>query len=107
MPEMLAQLRVFAFGLLDSASGARDKTSSCQDLERLLRIANKTIKFCLENGNTQASTKVLERAADLEASLAEYAKRNMDTKAAGVYERLKVEYLCLRIMQVRMSLVSK
>jgi len=101
----LALVRVFAFQLLDSAqkpgclrSGARGE-NLFQSTVRLLKIANKAAKFCLEQEQVESCLMVLERAADYEDALSKLVHK-LGTEDKALQQRLKMEYFELRVALV-------
>ena len=103
----LALLRVFAFHLLHGAQQHRgERINSVSTLVRLLKSANKTIKFCLEHAQPPASLRIFEDAADIEDTLAQRVKHKATKDDIESHRRLKVEYLGLRMLQVSMRLAT-
>jgi hypothetical protein len=60
----IALLRVFAFGMLDSAAQSRNGgMKRAETCVRMLKVAFKCIKACLEAGELEFAAKVAQRAA--------------------------------------------
>ncbi|KAF2281473.1 SPO22-domain-containing protein [Westerdykella ornata] len=62
-------LRVFAFLLLDTAAGQATKARERKHCIRLLRVALKSARGCIDSGDLPNATRVLERAADYQEAL--------------------------------------
>ncbi|OCK77725.1 SPO22-domain-containing protein [Lepidopterella palustris CBS 459.81] len=97
--KLLCLLRVFAFLLLDSGHGQSGSLSTVKGMKqgcvRLLRVALKAAKFCLDQKQIELCLKVLERAAVFEDQLGK-----VGVPGSGVdgelRARLKAEYFVLR-----------
>ena len=91
--KQLCLARVFAFYLIDSASAHNHKKpESCI---RLLRLANKVVKSCLECEFAHLSWRLLERATDLDQFLEQH---NASSKGiASEIQQMRIEYIQLRI----------
>jgi hypothetical protein len=60
----VALLRVFAFGMLDSAAKSRNSTTKrAATCVRMLKVAFKSMKACIEVGELEFAGKVAQRAA--------------------------------------------
>lgn len=94
----LCLLRAFAFLLLDSAGGQGAKGRQRKGCIRLMKVALKAARVCIEGNELSTATKILERAAEYQEVLGKEGGRGEDTELAN---RLRVEYFA-----VRMSLVS-
>lgn len=89
----LCLLRAFSFLLLDSAGGhtaKRHKRSSCI---RLMKIALKAAKVCIDDMEFASATKVLERAADYQDILSKEGESGEMTAQANL---MRVEYFAVR-----------
>jgi hypothetical protein len=88
-------VRVFAFLLLDTAAGQAIKARERKHCIRLLRVALKAARVCIDNTDLASATKVLERAADYQEALA--AESNSDSSARvqddGI---LRLDYFIVR-----------
>ncbi|KAJ9649388.1 sporulation-specific protein 22 [Coniosporium tulheliwenetii] len=91
VPALLCALRVFSFLLL--VSGQRGHGGTAQDCVRLLKVALKASKFCIQQGQLDLATKVLGRAAEYVDELAAHDLQEEDVE---VQRRLKAEYYVLR-----------
>lgn len=92
-------LRVFAFLLLDTAAGhaMKVKEGKRKHCIRLLRVALKTARMCVEYSDLGSASKVLETAAGYQAALSEDyegEEENEDEKEAATV--LRAEYYMLR-----------
>ncbi|KAF2639244.1 SPO22-domain-containing protein [Massarina eburnea CBS 473.64] len=87
-------LRVFSFFLLDSARGQAAKARECKTCIRLLKVALKAAKVCIEGNETTIATKVLERAAEHQEALSEVTGGG--DEEAALAGRLRVEYFAVR-----------
>ncbi|PVH94353.1 SPO22-domain-containing protein [Periconia macrospinosa] len=94
----ISLLRVFSFFLLDSATSkmtnATERRSCCI---RLMKVALKAAKVCIENQEMLSATKVLERAAEYEDLLGQEAGREKDGDVL-IGDRLRVEYFGVRMV---------
>ena len=95
----LALLRVFSILLLDSVGSQSVKGQERKNCIRLMKIALKAAKWCIENNEVDGATKVLERAAEYQEVLAPEGDSDRDEAELG--ERLRVEYYALRTALVR------
>ncbi|KAF1997925.1 SPO22-domain-containing protein [Amniculicola lignicola CBS 123094] len=95
--QTLCQLRVFAFMLLDSAGGQATKNRTSKVCIRLIKIALKAARVCVENGELGGATKVLERAADYQEALGKEGDGEKEEQKQ-VGERLRMEYFAVRTM---------
>ncbi|KAK7183868.1 hypothetical protein PSPO01_10204 [Paraphaeosphaeria sporulosa] len=87
-------LRVFSFLLLDSAGSQAVKGRERKNCIRLMKVALKAAKWCVENKEVDNATKVLERAAEYQEILGDEAGGERGEAELG--ERLRVEYYALR-----------
>lgn len=88
-------LRVFSFLLLDSAGGHSVKNKERKNCIRLMKLALKAGRWCIENKAVDNATKVLVRAADYLEILGTEGETN-DGAEFELGERLCVEYFALR-----------
>jgi hypothetical protein len=91
----LCLLRAFAVLLLDSAAGQGLKGRQRKSCVRLLKVALKAAKVCIEGKELSIATKVLERAAEYQDILS----KEDDGASAEVRElvnRLRIEYFAVR-----------
>ncbi|KAL5459232.1 hypothetical protein PMIN06_002899 [Paraphaeosphaeria minitans] len=86
-------LRVFSFLLLDSAGSQAVKGRERRNCIRLMKVALKAARWCIENKGVDNATKVLERAAEYQEILGEDGD-GKDEAESG--ERLRIEYYALR-----------
>jgi hypothetical protein len=97
--QVLCLLRVFAFLILESAAaGLKAKTEEWdQDaVVRLMKVALKSARVCLDAGMVELCAKAIERAAGLEEALGVGKDRGVDTEVEQANRKLKVEYFILR-----------
>lgn len=94
-------LRVFAFLLLDTAArqAMKAREGKRKHCVRLLRVALKTGRMCVEYGDLGSASKVLESAAEYQAALGDDGKgegseENEDEREAALV--LRAEYYMLR-----------
>lgn len=88
-------LRVFSFLLLDSAGGQSVKSKERKNCIRLMKLALKAGRWCIENKAVDNATKVLVRAADYQEVLGLEGEANEGAEYE-LGERLCVEYYALR-----------
>ncbi|KAF2839609.1 SPO22-domain-containing protein [Patellaria atrata CBS 101060] len=93
--EVLCLVRVFSFFLLDSAQGSI--TPRIDRNVRLMKVALKAAKYCLEHKSIVLALKMLERAAEYERQI-ESADEGASEEQRVVGSRLRMEYFILRIM---------
>lgn len=91
-------MRVFSFLLLDSAGSQAVKGRERKNCIRLMRVALKAAKWCVENQDVDNATKVLERAAEYQDILSQQGDSERGEAELG--ERLRVEYYALRTVLV-------
>ncbi|KAL1606688.1 sporulation-specific protein 22 [Paraconiothyrium brasiliense] len=87
-------LRVFSFLLLASAGSQSVKGQERKNCIRLMKIALKAARWCIENKEVGNATKVLEHAAEYQEILAQEGEKRTGETELG--ERLRVEYYALR-----------
>ena len=92
----LGLLRVFSFLLLDSAGGHAVKGQERKNCIRLMKVALKAAKCCIEHGMVSDATKVLGRAAEYREVLGGDDVGESEDAEGELGERLKVEYFALR-----------
>ncbi|KAF2689190.1 SPO22-domain-containing protein [Lentithecium fluviatile CBS 122367] len=88
-------LRVFSFLLLDSAGGQATKGRERKTCIRLIKVALKAAKVCIESNELGSATKVLERAADYQEALSKGVVVD-EAEEVEVGDRLRVEYFAIR-----------
>ncbi|KAK7533968.1 meiosis protein SPO22/ZIP4 like-domain-containing protein [Phyllosticta citribraziliensis] len=93
--KLLCLIRVFAVLLLDSAQTSGRAVKTLDNVIRVLRVALKAAKFCLEQGHLDACTKALERAAHWQDEFADQ-RQDLDSDVREIYDRLTAEYFVLR-----------
>ncbi|KAF2190807.1 SPO22-domain-containing protein [Zopfia rhizophila CBS 207.26] len=91
----LCLLRVLAFLLLDTAGGQATKGREVKNCIRLMKVALKAARVCLDDKQLDSATKVLERAADYQDILGN-AKDGDRNGEANVSEGLRIEYFAVR-----------
>jgi hypothetical protein len=98
--QRLCLLRVFAFLLLDTVGGHATKTRESKHYIRLMKVALKAARVCIDNNELSSATKVLERAADYQEAMSKEfgGERNAETDVIGP--------LCADYFAVRTALVS-
>lgn len=95
----LCLLRAFSFLILDSAGGQTKKRHQRKSCIRLMKIALKAAKVCIDSKEFSSATKVLERAAEYQDVLSEEGESG---EAMELANHLRVEYFA-----VRTTLVSR
>ncbi|KAI9681495.1 MAG: hypothetical protein M1817_002779 [Caeruleum heppii] len=91
--QVLCHVRVFAFLLLDSAQQSGKGTKS--NCMRLLKVALKAAKYCLDQGELPLCLKVLEEAAKYEETASKFP-HGSSPEDLSVYARLSTEYYIIR-----------
>lgn len=76
-------------------SGQQSSRSNTQNCVRLLKVALKAARFCLDQKQAELCLKVLERAAHFEDDLAKL-ENQISPEDGRVHLRLKAEYFILR-----------
>jgi hypothetical protein len=90
-------LRAYAFLLLDSA-GARGKDGrKRKSCIRLMKVALKAARVCIEGSELEVATKVLELAAEYEEVLSKRAESERDADVE-LADGLRVQYFAVRMM---------
>ena len=91
-----ALLRVFAFGMLESVASIRTKKSQREETcMRILKIANRCMKACIEALELDFASKVASRAA-------EWLEMGKEVFAEDVRGKLEGDYLVWRMTLVRL-----
>jgi hypothetical protein len=96
---VLCLLRAYAFLVLDSAA-AQAKGRSRKSCIRLMKVALKAARVCINGRELSNATKILERAAEYQDVLSKEVD-GADGDDGEVARRLRTEYFA-----VRMTLVS-
>jgi hypothetical protein len=98
-----ALVKIFSFFLLDTGQQTlRPRTTA--SVARILRVALKTAKYCMSQGELDFSLKALERAAHYEAQLP--IPKTQGTKEENdELQKLRAEYYQLRTALVGSNLV--
>jgi hypothetical protein len=94
----LCLLRIFSFLVLDSAS-AHAKGRTQKSCIRLMKVALKAARVCIEHKELMHATKALERAAEYQDVLS-IETDGADSDDAEVARRLRLEYFAVRIVLV-------
>jgi tetratricopeptide (TPR) repeat protein len=94
-PRVLPFLRAYAFLLLDSAGGLGQKGKQRKSCIRLIKVALKAARVCIEGDELGIAMKVLERAAEYEEVL---SKRSEGENEGDVElaDGLRVQYFAVR-----------
>lgn len=98
-------LRVYAFLLLDSAGTWSIKGFERQNCIRLMKIALRTARWCMDGTSVEDTRKVLERAAEYQEVLRSKGE-NDEGAESELGERLRVEYFTLRTALVSCTSLS-
>lgn len=86
--------------MLDSAGGQASKEGSeLKTRARLMKVALKAAKVCIECGEFNVATKVLERAAEYQEVLTK-GQNEEQGEEEEIGERLRVEYFAVRALLV-------
>jgi hypothetical protein len=95
---LLCLLRVFSFLVLDSAA-AQAKGRPRKSCIRLMKVALKAARVCIDGNELSNSTKVLERAAEYQDILS--GERDGATEDEGeAADRLRLDYFAVRMLLV-------
>ncbi|KAJ5063293.1 meiosis protein SPO22/ZIP4 like-domain-containing protein [Bipolaris maydis] len=91
----LSLLRAFSFLLLDSAGGHDTKRRQRKNCIRLMKVALKAARVCIQGDDLATATKVLERAADYQDVLSQEGedKRREEKELA---DDLRAQYFAVR-----------
>ncbi|KAL6711348.1 sporulation-specific protein 22 [Coniothyrium glycines] len=92
---MLCLLRAFAFLILDSAGGSGSKHRHGKSCIRLMKVALKAAKVCIEGNELGTATKVLERGAEYQDSLSK-VDHSTSAHERELGDSLRVEYFAVR-----------
>lgn len=90
----LCLLRVFSFFLLDSAA-AQAKGRPRKSCIRLIKVALKAARVCIDSSELNNATKILERAAEYQDALSKETDRTSHDEGE-VADRLRMDYLAVR-----------
>ena len=93
--KVLSLLRVFAFLLLDTANAPAKSGRARKSCVRLMKVALKAARICLENCQLGEATEVFERAAEYQEALSTQAGDER-CEEIELGERLCIEYFALR-----------
>ena len=96
----LPLLRAFAFLLLDSASGHGVQGRQRKNCIRLIKVAIKAAKACIQSNELGTATKVLECAADYEVVLSQ-EDQGKCREEIKLTEGLRIQYFAVRTTLVR------
>ncbi|KAI5375420.1 hypothetical protein J4E82_005842 [Alternaria postmessia] len=92
---ILPFLRAYAFMLLDSAGGRGPKGRQRKNCIRLIKVALKTARVCIEGNELGIATKVLERAADYEDVLGKRDEGG-DERDGELADGFRAQYFAVR-----------
>ncbi|CAN9168411.1 unnamed protein product [Alternaria alternata] len=92
---ILPFLRAYAFMLLDSAGGRGPKGQQRKNCIRLIKVALKTARVCIEGNELGVATKVLERAADYEDVLGKRDEGG-DERDGELADGFRAQYFAVR-----------
>ncbi|KAH7122269.1 meiosis protein SPO22/ZIP4 like-domain-containing protein [Dendryphion nanum] len=95
--QALCLLRAFSFSILDTASGEAIYTGGSKHCIRLMKVALKAARVCIDNDELVSATKVLERAADYQQIL-EKEKVDERRDISASRDDISVNYFGLRVM---------
>ncbi|KAF2130996.1 SPO22-domain-containing protein [Dothidotthia symphoricarpi CBS 119687] len=93
---VLCLVRVFAFLLLDSAGKQATKTLQRKTCIRLMKVALKAARVCIDGNELENATKVLERAAEYQEVLSHANNDVVSNEETELAERSRVEYYAVR-----------
>lgn len=96
----LCLTRAFAFLLLDSAQ-TTEREHGDSNVVRLMKVALKAAKICLEDAQIELCQKVMERAAAYENRLPKSQSDKDDEEEMHLSGRLRTEYFTLRTALAR------
>lgn len=91
----LCILRAFSFLLLDSAGGQGLKGRQRRSVIRLMKVALKAAKMCIDGSELSTATKILERAAEYQEILSKAVEGETEEETA-LADRLRAEYFAVR-----------
>ena len=92
---ILPFLRAYAFMLLDSAGGRGPKGRQRKNCIRLIKVALKAARVCIEGNELGVATKVLERAADYEDVLGK-GDEGGDERDGELADGFRAQYFAVR-----------
>lgn len=98
----LCLLRAFAFLLLASAGGSDTNDRQRNRCVRLIKIAMKAAKVCIEGNELTAATKVMEQAAEYQEVFSREGETTDDEEIA-LFTKLRSEYFAVRMALVRVE----
>jgi len=87
-------LRAFSFLLLDSAGGQGAKGRQRKNCIRLIKVALKAARICIECNELSIATKVLERAAEYQDVLSQEIEG--DQRERELVDGLRAQYFAVR-----------
>jgi hypothetical protein len=91
----LPLLRAFSFLLLDSAGGHGTKGCQRKNCIRLIKVALKAARVCIQSNELSTATKVLERAADYQDVLSQ-EDEDKRRKESELVDDLRAQYFAVR-----------
>ncbi|KAF2659423.1 SPO22-domain-containing protein [Lophiostoma macrostomum CBS 122681] len=94
--KVLTLLRVFSFLLLDTAAAQVPRTRERKHSIRLMKVALKAARVCIQNNELSLATKVLERAADYQEAL-DKSVHGEGEENGQLEDTLRVEYFAVRM----------
>lgn len=92
-------LRAFSFFLLDTAGGQGTKGRRRKSCVRLIKVALKAARVCIDGNELQIATKVLERAAEYQDLLSK-GTEGEPREEAELVECLRAQYFAMRMTLV-------
>jgi hypothetical protein len=93
----LTLLRPFSFLLLDTAGGCEVKGGQRKSCIRLMKVALKAARVCIEANELNTATKVLERAAEYQETLGKQNEVETESREEiELADGLRVEYFAVR-----------
>ena len=92
---VLPLLRAYSFLLLDTAGGQGTRGRKRKSCIRLMKVALKAAKVCIESKELNTATKVLERAAEYQEGLSKESE-DANTEDASLADGLLMEYFAVR-----------
>ena len=99
---VLCLLRAFSFLLLDTAGKHTTKGRQGKSCVRLMTVALKAAKVCIGNNELSTATKILERAAEYQETLAGEEEGKIQRESEPAH-RLRAEYYVVRTALVSSS----
>lgn len=98
----LCLLRAFSFLLLDSAGGQGAIGRQLKISIRLMKVALKAARVCIDGAELTTATKVLASAAEYQEVLSKTSEGKIDEETE-LADRLRVEYFAVRIALVSIA----